>query len=139
MKKVFLIFVLLFTLVLSSCDFEKSKQRIYLIDNPDRIGNTDVLIERDLEKECFVLNATNIEYGTKFEFNFRIDFIDIDGFLFYDVNKNKEFLLTDDYILKGDVCIEASYENLSEEYKSRIKKGDYYLEFLGVSFYMMNK
>ena len=88
MKKIFGIICLLFIIILSGCQNEM-KQRAYEIGRTEKFGETEILVERNTESECFIIHVNNLKYETKFEFLLTIDLKRIDGFEFYDVTKGQ--------------------------------------------------
>ena len=110
MKKIFGIICLLFIIILSGCQNEM-KQRAYEIGRTEKFGETEILVERNTESECFIIHVNNLKYETKFEFLLTIDLKRIDGFEFYDVTKGQSISSIENYTMKEDSIYNISYKN----------------------------
>ena len=130
MKKIFGIICLLFIIILSGCQNEM-QQRAYEIGRTEKIGETEILVERNTESECFIIHVNNLKYETKFEFLLTIDLKRIDGFEFYDVTKGQSISSIENYTMKEDSIYNISYKNISNYYKNEIKRDNFQIEFYG--------
>ena len=130
MKKIFGIICLLFIIILSGCQNEM-KQRAYEIGRTEKFGETEILVERNTESECFIIHVNNLKYETKFEFLLTIDLKRIDGFEFYDVTKGQSISSIENYTMKEDSIYNISYKNISNYYKNEIKRDNFQIEFYG--------
>ena len=130
MKKIFGIICLLFIIILSGCQNEM-KQRAYEIGRTEKFGETEILVERNTESECFIIHVNNLKYETKFEFLLTIDLKRIDGLEFYDVTKGQSISSIENYTMKEDSIYNISYKNISNDYKNEIKRDNFQIEFYG--------
>ena len=130
MKKIFGIICLLFIIILSGCQNEM-KQRAYEIGRTEKFGETEILVERNTESECFIIHVNNLKYETKFEFLLTIDLKRIDGLEFYDVTKGQSISSIENYTMKEDSIYNISYKNISNYYKNEIKRDNFQIEFYG--------
>ena len=130
MKKIFGIICLLFIIILSGC-VDKTRQRAYEIGRTEKFGETEILVERNTESECFILHVNNLKYETKFEFLLTIDLKRIDGLEFYDVTKGQSISSIENYTMKEDSIYNISYKNISNYYKNEIKRDNFQIEFYG--------
>ena len=130
MKKIFGIICLLFVIILSGC-VDGMRQRAYEIGRTEKFGETEILVERNTESECFIIHVNNLKYETKFEFLLTIDLKRIDGLEFYDVTKGQSISSIENYTMKEDSIYNISYKNISNYYKNEIKRGNFQIEFYG--------
>lgn len=130
MKKIFGIICFLFIIILSGC-VDKTRQRAYEIGRTEKFGETEILVERNTESECFIIHVNNLKYETKFEFLLTIDFKEIDGLEFYDVTKGQSISSIENYTMKEDSIYNISYKNISNDYKNEIKKDNFQIYFYG--------
>ena len=130
MKKIFGIICLLFIIILSGCQ-DEMKQRAYEIGRTEKFGETEILVERNTESECFIIHVNNLKYETKFEFLLTIDLKRIDGLEFYDVTKGQSISSIENYTMKEDSIYNISYKNISNDYKNEIKRDNFQIEFYG--------
>ena len=130
MKKIFGIICLLFIIILSGCQ-DEMKQRAYEIGRTEKFGETEILVERNTESECFIIHVNNLKYETKFEFLLTIDLKRIDGLEFYDVTKGQSISSIENYTMKEDSIYNISYKNISNYYKNEIKRDNFQIEFYG--------
>lgn len=130
MKKIFGIICLLFIIILSGCQNEM-KQRAYEIGRTEKFGETEILVERNTESECFIIHVNNLKYETKFEFLLTIDLKRIDGLEFYDVTKGQSISSIENYTMKEDSIYNISYKNISNYYKNEIKRDNFQIYFYG--------
>ena len=130
MKKIFGIICLLFIIILSGCGNEMP-QRAYEIGRIEKFGETEILVERNTEIECFIIHVNKLKYETKFEFLLTIDFKRIDGLEFYDVTKGQSISSIENYTMKEGSIYDISYKNISNDYKNEIKNDNFQIEFYG--------
>ena len=130
MKKIFGIICLLFVIILSGC-VDGMRQRAYEIGRTEKFGETEILVERNTESECFIIHVNNLKYETKFEFLLTIDLKRIDGLEFYDVTKGQSISSIENYTMKEDSIYNISYKNISNYYKNEIKRDNFQIEFYG--------
>lgn len=130
MKKIFGIICLLFIIILSGC-VNETPQIAYEIGRTEKFGETEILVERNTESECFIIHVNNLKYETKFEFLLTIDLKRIDGLEFYDVTKGQSISSIENYTMKEDSIYNISYKNISNYYKNEIKRDNFQIEFYG--------